>query len=395
MPQPPLMVLEGNGRATLGVVRSLGRLGIPLYVGSDDRLPKSGLSRYATRRFGYPPKEAGIDAMHAAIIDRVRAWRPAVLMPVGGSEGWATVFAHYDEYTALTRVVASPSHEQYDRLDEDKVHLLDLAARHGVSCPRTFRPRTIEEALDLRGALPYPVIVKPPRGTGGVGVRKVEDARALAAALVQSVEVPIIQEFIAGEDVELTLLCTHGESLAGSVYRSLRTFPIPFGPSTACVTVRDDALMELGIRFLRKLSYHGVAHMDFRRDPHDGQAKLLDFNPGLTGTNDVSLASGVNFALMLYRIALGQPVEPQFTYAVGLEYRWLLYGEVLHLLTSPHKGQVLPLMLRGGQIRTNVQLTDPLPHVTEGITLIRRHFSRWWGRRTRTRRAARQAADLT
>jgi predicted ATP-grasp superfamily ATP-dependent carboligase len=211
VPLPPLMILDANRRTSLGVVRSLGRLGVPIFLGSSRRRPTSGFSRYTLRRFFYPPIEAGTAAMHAAIIDHVRAWRPAVLMPVGSSDEWATIYAHYAEYDRLTRVVPSPPWDQFKRLAKDKAHLLDLAERHSVPVPRTFQLRTVEEALELGATLPYPVVLKPAGGTGGTGITKANNARELSAILARGDLVPLIQEFIDGEDVELTVLCDHGE----------------------------------------------------------------------------------------------------------------------------------------------------------------------------------------
>jgi predicted ATP-grasp superfamily ATP-dependent carboligase len=389
------MILEGNSRTTLGVVRSLGRRGIPIFLGSSERLPKSGVSRYVTRRFAYPSGEAGDAAMHEAIMRHVQAWRPAVLMPAGGDEEWSTIYRHEAEYAAVTRIVPTPSWHQFSRLEQDKEYLYQLAIEHGVAIPATFVTRTLEEALALRDGLPYPVVVKPRRGAAGMGVLKVDEARALSALLNPGEVPPLIQECLDGEEIELTILCAHGEPLAASVYQTLRHFPIPYGPPTACVTVRDDRLIGETIRFMRRLAYHGVAHMDFIRDRRDGVAKLIDFNPALTGTNDISLASGVDFAWKLYRLALGERVEPGFACEEGVEYRWLLYGEFLHLLGTPHKLHTLRTMWPRRRVRTNVSLSDPLPHLTEGITMTRRHVARWWTGRKQERRPRLGAAEPT
>ena len=112
----------------------------------------------------------------------------------------------------------------------------------------------------------------------------------------------MIQELISGDDLELTLLSVHGKVIASSTYKSLRNSPLPYGPPIACRTIRDDQLVEFGIRLLTALGYHGVAHLDFRRDRQDGVQKLLDFNARLAGTNEISALSGVNFPLMLYQL---------------------------------------------------------------------------------------------
>ena len=63
--------------------------------------------------------------------------------------------------------------------------------------------------------------------------------------------------------------------------------------------------MEFGIRLLTALEYHGVAQFDFR-NRREGISWLLDFDARLAGTNEISARGGVNFPLMLYRLALGE-----------------------------------------------------------------------------------------
>ena len=383
---PSVLVLDGHLRATLGIVRSLGRLGIPMMVGSNVPLAMAGVSRYAARRFAYPPDEAGLEATHAVLIEQVRAWKPDVLMPVF-EHGWKTILAFHDEYSRLTAVVSNPGRELFNLL-HSKDHMAKYAERHGVPIPRTLRPQSRDEALAMADQLPYPVLLKPRQSTAGIGIRRANNPREFAETLARAPDVPVIQEHIEGEDLELTILCVHGEPIAGSAYETLRNFPLPYGPSIACRTIRDDAFMRTGTDFLIRLGYHGVAHLDFRRDRRDGQVKLLDFNPRLAGTNEVSLRSGVNFPLMLYRLALGEHVNPCFTYDVGLEFRWLLFKELQHLAQTPNKARTVRELLRWRHVATNVSFADPLPHLAEGFSLLRRSVGRW---RSSSRRKGRTA----
>lgn len=367
---PSVMVLDGESRATLGIVRSLGRRGIPVMVGGNDPLAMSGFSRYATRRFTYPPLKAGVEATHAAVIDHVRSWQPAALMPVF-EEGWKPIYAFYGEYARLTRIVPCPSPELFHRL-LDKACLAESAEQHGVPIPKTFRPQTIDEAMALSVELPYPVLLKPRRSSSGIGIRRVNAPGEMEGALRAAKGMPIIQEHIEGQDLELTILCVHGQPMAGSAYVSLRNYPLPYGPPVACRTIGDDHLMAIGVDFLKRLRYHGVAHLDFRRDRRDGQPKLLDFNPRIAGTNEVSIRTGIDFALMLYRLALGESVEPAFDYEIGREFRWLMYGELLHLIQTPQKRRTVRELLRWGRVSTDVALTDLLPHLGKVLSTLRR-----------------------
>jgi len=185
-------------------------------------------------------------------------------------------------------------------------------------------------------------------------------------------EMPIIQELISGEDLELTLLCIRGEPIAGSVYLSLRNYPLPYGPPVACRTINDDYLMDLGINFLRKLNYNGVAHLDFRRDQNDGEAKLLDFNVRLAGTNEMSICSGIDFGYFLYKLSIGEKVDQIFEYEIDKEFRWLLFGELRYLIATSKKWKAIKDMLRWKNVLTNFSITDPLP----SIALVQRKIFR-------------------
>jgi hypothetical protein len=50
---PSVLVLDGEWRAALGVVRTLGAQGVPVMVGGPGRLAMAGFSRYPARRFAY------------------------------------------------------------------------------------------------------------------------------------------------------------------------------------------------------------------------------------------------------------------------------------------------------------------------------------------------------
>ncbi len=359
MSSPTLMVLDGEAIATLGIVRSLGRKGIPVMVGNVG-LGVSGFSRNAQRRFSYPLPWAGMATAHSKIIGMVRAWRPDVLMPVF-TRGWSVIHAFYDEYARLTEIVPNPGRELFENL-RDKSRLADYAEKYGVQIPMTLRPQTFKHALELHRSLPYPVLLKPRKSEGGDGIRMARNAGEFVGALKQFQEVPLIQEQIQGEDLELTILCVAGKPIAGSAYLSLRNAPLPYGAPVACRTIKEEHLMRIGMDFLKKLQYHGLAHLDFRRDRRDGKAKLLDFNPRFAGTNDISLCSGVDFAFMLYQLALGRNIVPCFAYEQGREFRRIT-GELQYLIQKGHKIRTVRELLRWHNVSTDLSLADPLPQV--------------------------------
>ena len=372
------MVLGGQHRNALGIVRRFGQLGIPVFVGGDSRFGRANHSRYAERRFVYPPVAdseergtRGLEAAHEVVLAKIRDWRPDVLLPTM-DETWRLVYAFYEEYAELTRVVPCPGGDVFEQMLNKKT-MTERAERCGVATPWTLCPVSLEAALDARDQIPYPVLLKPAVSTAGEGIQQVNHAADLSAALRHFDSPPMIQEVVRGDDLELTLLCLHGTPVSGSTYLSLRNAPLPFGPPVACRTIQDGALMDAGSRLLQDLGYHGVAHLDFRRDRRDGEPKLLDFNARLAGTDEISSASGVNFSHMLYQIALGEEPEPCFDFETGLEFRWPIFGELRYLMQTDDRMAAIRELLSWKDVSTNLRLSDPLPHIAHLLGLTTKH----------------------
>ena len=363
-----LMVLDGEMRSTLGIVRSLGGIGIPITVGSNNPLGRSNFSRNVKSYFIYPADNS--EAAHDVIVNEIKKQNPDILMPIFDN-GWSIVFSHYEEYESMTRIVPNPGGKLFKHL-LDKAHLADTAEKYGVPIPKTYRPVSIGETRSLSTGLPYPVLLKPRISNSGEGIMAVSTADELLAALGRMKEMHVIQEYIEGEDLELTILCDHGEPIAGATYLSLRNAPLPYGPPVACLSIKDDILMSIGKDFLKKIGYHGVAHLDFRRDRRDGQLKLLDFNARLAGTNEISTVTGIDFAHLQYLMAAGRTIKPCFEFELGKEFRWIFPGELRHLAQTPDKWKTIKNLIKWKNIKMDISITDPMPHLSMVLDGIRK-----------------------
>ena len=130
------MVLGGQHRNALGIVRRFGQLGIPVFVGGDSRFGRANHSRYAERRFVYPPVAdseergtRGLEAAHEVVLAKIRDWRPDVLLPTM-DETWRLVYAFYEEYAELTRVVPCPGGDVFEQMLNKKT-MTERAERCG------------------------------------------------------------------------------------------------------------------------------------------------------------------------------------------------------------------------------------------------------------------------
>src|SRR6202000_289676 len=91
-----------------------------------------------------------------------------------------------------------------------------------------------------------------------------------------------------------------GRVVAYFMHRRLHEVPPSGGPSAMAMSWRDPRLMDLGERFFAATEWHGPAMVEFKRARRDGQYYLIEVNPKFWGSLDLSIASGVDFPLLLH-----------------------------------------------------------------------------------------------
>jgi predicted ATP-grasp superfamily ATP-dependent carboligase len=312
------LVIGGDYQG-LGIVRSLGRHKIPTVIVDDER-SIARASRFATAAVRVPTLRDDASTLDALTVARKRygldGW---VLFPTR-DETVAALSRHRTELSAFFRV---PTPE-WDcvRVAWDKRETYRLADAIGVPAPRTWNPLSEAdlEQVDMSG----PVIVKPAikehffYATGAKAWRAdtMADLRQhfrRAAAIVEAGEV-IVQELIPGGGQEQYSYCAFvrdGEAVASMTARRRRQHPSDFGrASTYVETIDMPALEEPSIRFLRKIGYYGLVELEYKRDPRDGELKLLDVNARTWGYHTAGYTAGVDFPYLLFRDQVGEKVQP-------------------------------------------------------------------------------------
>src|SRR5262249_48270598 len=146
----------GGDHPGLGVVRSLGRRGIPVYV-LDDQHCISSYSRYATRVLRFPDlrdERKTVDAvLEVARRFNLKGW----VLFTTRDENVAAFSRYREELTGQFRVT-TPVWET-TRWAWDKKNSYDLAANLNIPCPQTFNPRNMDELRALYSKLP--LAIKP------------------------------------------------------------------------------------------------------------------------------------------------------------------------------------------------------------------------------------------
>lgn len=369
-------VVVGGDYQGLGIIRSLGRNGIPGCV-IDDEQSIARFSRYATHavkvatlREEHTIVETVLDIGHRM---NLAGW---VLYPTR-DEIVAAFSRHRRELAEWFRV---PTPEWNSvQWAWDKRNTYRLAEELDIPIPRTWYPHSLDELALIDGD--PPLVIKPAIKEHFIYQTKAKAWRAnnrqeLAELFEQAVaqvgpgEV-MVQELIPGDGRQQFGYCAFfkgGRAVANLVVRRLRQHPPEFGrASTFVETVEQPLLETMSDRFLEAIDYYGLVELEYKLDPRDRQFKLLDVNARTWGYHTIGRGAGVDFPYLLFADQLGNPVKP-CRGRPGV--RWVrlvtdLPTGLVEILRRKLDWRAYIQSLRNFQVESVFSREDPLPGLAE------------------------------
>ena len=374
----PVVILRSGHHGGLGIARSLGRLGIPVYAVDSTRWEPAFTSRYCRGRWvldiGNELPERALDLMLA--IGRKVGGRPILIPTTDEASLWVA-----DHARALLREFRFPMQDaSLARTLGDKSRMQELASRNGVPTARSVTPRSQDDIARFIESASFPVMVKE---TGGGRLRSraggtkflLHSPRELIEfyAIAGDPQQPnlIVQEFIAGDDWMFNgYFDTASRCLFGMTGRKIRRFPAHAGVTSLGSCDTNHELMRITTEFMRAIGYRGILDIGYRRDARDGQYRVLDVNPRIGCTFRLFTATdGLDVVRALYLDMTGQPVPPA-RFAEGR--KWLVEDfDLFSALRSWREGA----LSLGAWVRSfaGIQETacfapdDPLPFFMMGL----------------------------
>lgn len=328
--EPRILVLDGNQRASLAAVRSLGSKGLWVAVGEAAPESLAGCSRYCRQCVTYSDPYLSPRLFFEDILQQIESSGISFLLPI--TEATTYVLLRYRDELPDHIVLPFPSSEAVEQL-ANKNELFQLALEKSIPIPDTVICNDAEEGLKaLNGLDRFPVVLKPFKSKvlidGGIESTQVivantqEEARN-AITSNSFFRFPFsIQSFINGTGQGVFALFDHGNPVCYFAHRRLREKPPGGGVSVLCESAPiDEQLRESAETLLRSANWHGVAMVEFRV-AEDGTGYLMEVNPRFWGSLQLAIDSGIDFPWWLYLVSTGQPVpEPVWKYR---RVRWLL-----------------------------------------------------------------------
>jgi len=316
----PVLVLHLH-HGSLGVARSLGRLGIPVYGMGTDSDGAVSRSRYFRRIFPWDFSAEGVERSVEELL-RVSEviGRQSILIP-GADDLVLLVAEHRDRLAGPYRF--SQLEPALVRAMIDKKALFFLAQAHDIPTPDTLFPESEADVQRFAANATFPVMLKGIDGNRlqartGVKMMRVDGADELLHAY-RTLEDPVapnlmLQQFIPGGDDSVWMFDgyfdEHSECLAGFSGRKLHQFPPYKGATSLGVVLPNPTVRGLTLRFAKAIGYQGILDIGFRYDPRDGGYKLLDPNPRIGCTFRLFVGGdGLDVARAQYLHQTGQPVD--------------------------------------------------------------------------------------
>jgi len=340
-----ILILDAMNKQSLASARRLGRTGLRVALGESvgqfhpGSPPSSFASRYCARTLTLPEHTTDTGSYATEVVSFVRDHRVKVVLPTG-DESITALAPHRERFTELGCVLAVASDAALE-IANDKVRTLEIAAKLGIDYPRSVEVADVAELRKAEAEFGYPFVVKPTVSwTGKTGVRVapvevINEAEALDATtrfLATGAGV-LAQQLATGRREGVSLFIADGEVLAHCGHVAHRTSPALGGASAMRESIEVPAeILDAAVRLALAIGMEGPCEVEFRRDA-SGHPLLMEINPRLAGTLENAIRSGVDFPLMIWQWATGQPVQPVRAYRVGVRTRWL-HGDLRWLVEN-------------------------------------------------------------
>jgi predicted ATP-grasp superfamily ATP-dependent carboligase len=378
---PVLLVRVGQypiHHGTVGVIRTLGRAGVPVYAVTEEGITPASTSRYLTGQVklssgGEPDQSALLDRLVEAI-DRLPA-RPLLVC----TDDEAAVLVAEGAGALAGRAICPAVPPDLPRQLASKGGLHEICRRFGVPTPATSRVKTVDDLEATLADLALPVVVKQadtwsrlsrPVVTGSTVVRTAEDVRRLRAAFdrLPGGSDVVVQEYLPDDDAEDWFV--HGYCTASSdvvrifTGRKFWSWPARAGATAYARTERNEEIEHSVRELCRRIGYCGIFDTDWRYDRRTGTYLLLDFNPRVGAQFRMfEDDGGVDVVRAMHLDLSGRPLSP----GQQVEGERFLVENLGLGARGYYREEPQPLEIPGAPTRLRLawfSLDDPMPFIT-------------------------------
>ncbi|MBE6027377.1 MAG: ATP-grasp domain-containing protein [Clostridiales bacterium] len=187
----------------------------------------------------------------------------------------------------------------------DKMKMYDWLVEHGYKCARSWMDKEeFYKAVD-KGAISYPVFLKPYRGSASINISMAED-RETVELLMSHADNLMIQELLNGQEIgaDVYIDMVSGEIVSIFTKKKIK---MRAGETDKAVSFKDPALFDLIEKFVKEAGYMGQIDIDIF--DVDGEYYISEVNPRFGGGYPHAYEAGCDHMSMILNNLKGIPNE--------------------------------------------------------------------------------------
>jgi predicted ATP-grasp superfamily ATP-dependent carboligase len=348
----PVLVLQMQHHGALGAVRSLGRLGVPVYGVHPTRRPVASFSKYCRDVFALDLDRTPPDQCVDCLRDIARGIGSMPLLMPTNDESALFVARHASQLEDRFLFPANGVDVVWSLYNKKGMYL--LAKRLAIPTPDTVFPESRKDVLEFCARARFPVLLKASdnirtsrrAGRKMVIVRSKEELIGQYHAMEDGSNPSLmLQEYIPGGDDSVWMLNgyfdEHADCLFSITAKKIHQTPVYTGMTALGVCLPNPAIESATRTLVRAVGYKGILDIGYRYDARDGQYKLLDVNPRLGATFRLFVGhNGMDVTRAQYLHFTGQSV-PVSSICTGR--KWILEDADLLSCIQYYRDGVLSL----------------------------------------------------
>jgi len=370
-----VLVLDGDARQSLPVLKGLADLGCYIATLNTSKLDFGYTSRYPNEKL-IVPQEYSNDDYYSYLKTLAETGGFDVILPLS-DRAMDIVTLHSEE---LRQYVRLPIPDRHIFLKAyNKQLTMEICMDHNIPCPITKRTdESIDEIIDKVG---FPLIAKPRIANGSKGLKIVYNRNQLEN-LINSNDIIldeyVIQEFIpqTGKQYNIHLFSDGKGTLADSlVTEKTRWYPVYGGGCCLCRTIKNTVVQRECTRLLEKINWRSYCEVEMILDPRDGIPKVMEINGRTSASIKIMELAGINVAEQMLQLAYELPITSQGDIEEDVRLR-SLFRDILWFIESKDRFTCKPSwfsMKRTYEVLFSVY--DPVPffsYMIKRVTLSKR-----------------------
>lgn len=342
---PVVILKDEGGHGALAVARSLGRLGVKMYLVTEHGPGAVLKSRYWAKTFTWDFKAPREWSVRFMLDLASQIGTKPILLAIADSS--ALFIDENADELAKAYTLPRPRPGAMTTLT-NKWDMAAAARAYGIPAPQAAFPKSRADVMRYLETAKFPIVMKGvdqllPQAKWKKIVHDVADL--LEKFDIASANGPanlMLQEYIPGGDDTVWMCNAYfgKDSACRAIFsgRKLRQTPPHAGIATLAVCEHNQAVEDATRRFMRSIGFEGLCGIGYRYDARDGQYKVLDVNPRISGVFRLFKATnGLDVVRVAYLDLTDQPI-PATTLDAGR--KWMLEEDWFTAIAYAQAGEL-------------------------------------------------------